>query len=173
MSKTPQQLSIELSFPSEFGFEKVAREAVAAFARRVGFEQERIEDLKTALGEACINAIEHGNKLAPGLRVGVNCVCDEDLLTVEVCDQGLQAYEGCEAAPAIETKILGLAPLRGMGLMMIAQLVDEAGFTPRPEGGNCFRLALRRPAPLSKGASTLQPPVPSALRVAPSAPRAE
>ncbi len=173
MSKTPQQFSIELSFPSEFGFEKVAREAVAAFARRVGFEQERIEDLKTALGEACINAIEHGNKLAPGLRVGVNCVCDEDLLTIEVCDHGVQPYQGCDDAPTIDTKLLGLAPLRGMGLLMITQLVDEASYTRRPEGGNCFRLALRRLTPPAKMPSTLQPPVSSALRGAPPAPRAE
>ena len=36
----------------------------------------------------------------------------------------------------------GLAPLRGMGLMMIAQLVDEAGFTESADGGNHFRLVL-------------------------------
>ncbi len=43
-------------------------------------------------------------------------------------------------------KLQGLAPLRGMGLMMIAQLVDEAGFIESQEGGNNFRLVLHRRA---------------------------
>ncbi len=120
-------LSMDLSFPSELGYEKVARDAVAAFARRLGFDRERIEDLKTALGEACINAIEHGNGRAPGLHVVVSCVCAGELLTIEVHDKGLKRYQ-----------------LRGMGLMMIGQLMDEAGFTESQDGGNHFRLALYR-----------------------------
>ena len=133
---------MELSFPSELGYEKVAREAVAAFARRLGCDRERVEDLKTALGEACINAIEHGNGRAPGLRVDVSCVGADDRLEIEVHDCGLKRYESSGAVPSIDLKMRGLAPLRGMGLMMIAQLVDEAGFTESADGGNHFRLVL-------------------------------
>lgn len=141
---SPLHPSIELSFPSEFGYEKVAREAVAAFARKLGFDRERIEDLKTALGEACINAIEHGNQRAPGLRVAVNCQCDEERLTVEIYDQGLKRYQGCAPPPSIDSKLIGKAPLRGMGLMLIEQLVDEAGFIDSSDGGNHFRFAVHR-----------------------------
>jgi serine/threonine-protein kinase RsbW len=133
---------MELSFPSELGYEKVAREAVAAFARRLGCDRERVEDLKTALGEACINAIEHGNGRAPGLRVDVSCVGADDRLEIEVHDRGLKRYESSGTVPSIDLKLRGLAPLRGMGLMMIAQLVDEAGFTESADGGNHFRLVL-------------------------------
>jgi serine/threonine-protein kinase RsbW len=133
---------MELSFPSELGYEKVAREAVAAFARRLGCDRERVEDLKTALGEACINAIEHGNGRAPGLRVDVSCIGADDHLEVEVRDRGLKRYESGGAVASIDLKLRGLAPLRGMGLMMIAQLVDEAGFTESADGGNHFRLVL-------------------------------
>src|SRR6266511_5443537 len=98
MSTTSQHISsppaMELSFPSELGYEKVAREAVAAFARRLGCDRERVEDLKTALGEACINAIEHGNGRTPGLHVDGSCFGSEDRLTVEVCDCGLKRYSG-------------------------------------------------------------------------------
>jgi len=137
-------LSMELSFPSELGYEKVARDAVAAFARRLGFDRERIEDLKTALGEACINAIEHGNGRAPGLHVEISCVCVGERLTIEVHDKGLNRYAGNTKEAGIDMKLQGLAPLRGMGLMMIAQLVDEAGFTESLDGGNHFRLSLSR-----------------------------
>ncbi len=133
---------MELSFPSELGFEKVARDAVAAFARRLGCDRERVEDLKTALGEACINAIEHGNGRTPGLHVDVSCFGSEDRLTVEVRDRGLKRYQGGDQVAGIDLKLRGLAPRRGMGLMMIEQLVDEAGFTESPDGGNHFRLVL-------------------------------
>jgi len=133
---------MELSFPSELGYEKVAREAVAAFARRLGCDRERVEDLKTALGEACINAIEHGNRHVPGLRVDVSCVGADDRLEIEVHDRGLKRYEAGGTVAGIDLKLRGMAPLRGMGLMMIAQLVDEAGFTESADGGNHFRLVL-------------------------------
>ena len=133
---------MELSFPSELGYEKVAREAVAAFARRLGCDRERVEDLKTALGEACINAIEHGNGRTPGLRVDVSCVGTADRLEIDVHDHGLKRYEAGGTVASIDLKLRGLAPLRGMGLMMIAQLVDEAGFTESVDGGNHFRLVV-------------------------------
>ena len=133
---------MELSFPSELGYEKVAREAVAAFARRLGCDRERVEDLKTALCEACINAIEHGNGRAPGLRVDVSCIGADDHLEIEVHDQGLKRYESSGTIASIDLKLSGLAPLRGMGLTMIAQLVDEAGFTESVDGRNHFRLVL-------------------------------
>lgn len=136
--------SIQLSFPSEFGFEKVAREAVAAFARRVGFDQSQIEDLKTALGEACINAIEHGNQQLSHLRVDVHCVCDGQRLVVEIYDRGLKPFEQNANPAEIEMKLNGLAPLRGMGLMMISQLVDESGFSHNPDGGNRFWFSMDR-----------------------------
>jgi serine/threonine-protein kinase RsbW len=142
MQTTLSRPSMELSIPSELGFEKVAREAVAAFARRLGCDRERVEDLKTALGEACINAIEHGNGRAPGLRVDVICFGGEDCLTIEVCDRGLQRFQGSGPVAGIDLKLQGLAPRRGMGLMMIEQLVDEAGFADSQEGGNRFRLVL-------------------------------
>ena len=138
------QLSLELSIPSEFGYEKIAREAVAAFARKLGFDRDRIEDLKTALGEACINAIEHGNQRGSNLRVDVCCVVQGDALLIEVQDQGVKRYQGCGPAPSIDIKVGGLAPLRGMGLMLIRELVDESGFVDEPGQGNRFRLTLNR-----------------------------
>lgn len=140
------QPSLELSIPSEFGYEKIAREAVAAFARKLGFDRDRIEDLKTALGEACINAIEHGNQRGSGLRVDVCCIVADDALTVEVQDQGIKRFEGCAAPASIDSKLVGKAPARGMGLMLIRGLVDEADFVEDQGRGNCFRLTLHRAA---------------------------
>lgn len=144
-SHTPA--TMELSLPSELGYELVARDAIAAFARRLGIGAERIEDLKTALSEACINAIEHGNSLRPGLRVQINCRVSEQQLVIEVIDQGLRTFTPQGGPLSIQEKIAGLGSLRGMGLMLISQLCDEAGFVAQSGSGNCFRLALYRAVP--------------------------
>lgn len=138
--------SMELSFPSELGYEVIARDAVAAFARRLGLAPDRIEDLKTALCEACINAIEHGNSLEPGLRVRILCQIEEEQLIVEVCDEGRKSFAPRAEPLSIVDKLAGLGSLRGMGLMLISELCDESGFVDRSGGGNCFRFAFRRRA---------------------------
>jgi serine/threonine-protein kinase RsbW len=63
--------AVEVKLPSRLGFEKVAMGTAASVAKLMGFPDDRIEDLKTALAEACINAIEHGNLLNDNLCVGV------------------------------------------------------------------------------------------------------
>lgn len=135
--------SIDLSIPSELGYEQVVREAVASFAHRLGFATERVEDLKTAVSEACLNAIEHGNAQTLDLRVDVRCVWDGSRLTVCVQDQGLRLYSG-HTMPGIEQRLPGDAPPRGLGLYLITQLVDAYGFEPSPDGGNVLYMCMRR-----------------------------
>jgi serine/threonine-protein kinase RsbW len=142
MNITRTQRMMELSFPSELGYEVVARDSVAAFARCIGLSRARIEDLKTALSEACINAIEHGNSLKPGLRVQVFCMVEPGKLVIEVCDHGIQCYMPGKEPLSIAEKLAGLGPLRGMGLMLISELSDEAGFVS-DSTGNRFRLVFR------------------------------
>lgn len=136
--------SLELLFPSEFGFEKVARAAIGAFALRLGFGSERVEDIKTALGEACVNAIEHGNQREPDLRVLVRCQCDDQRLRITVCDQGRKRYLPAPIPSDIESRLAGLCSRRGMGLMIISQLADESGYEAAPDGGNQFWFVVRR-----------------------------
>lgn len=131
MSASPcSQTSLELSLPSELGYEVIARDAVAAFARRLGIPAERVEDLKTVLCEVCINAMEHGNSLDPRLRVEIFCRVEHERLVVEVLDQGVSRYSAGPTPLSIGDKVAGRGSLRGMGMLLISQLCDEAGFVP-------------------------------------------
>lgn len=131
---------IEITFPGELGYEAIAREVVASFAQRVGLVPERIADMKTALGEAYINAVEHGNQLDPHLTIDIICTYDDHQLCIEVYDQGCKPFAPDATPLSIDEKLAGLGPLRGMGLMLMTQLADEASFLPAPDGGNCCRL---------------------------------
>jgi serine/threonine-protein kinase RsbW len=81
--------SVEVRIPSELGFEKVAMSTASSMAALMGFSRERIEDLKTAVAEACINAIEHGNQLDDSLSVHVILLTSNDELEVKVIDDGV------------------------------------------------------------------------------------
>jgi len=58
-----EPIMTELRLPTRLGFEKVAMNTAASVAQLMGFTEDRVEDLKTAVAEACINAIEHGNQM--------------------------------------------------------------------------------------------------------------
>ena len=79
---------VELHIPSIMGFEKIAMECSASVAKKMGFTEDRIEDLKTAVAEACLNAIEHGNKMDTNTKVGITLTVEESKLQVSVKDQG-------------------------------------------------------------------------------------
>ena len=63
--------TVELYVPSILGFEKVAMDSAASIAKMMKFPHERVEDLKTAVAEACLNAIEHGNKADASTKVSI------------------------------------------------------------------------------------------------------
>lgn len=134
--------AVEVTLPSELGFEKVAMSTAASMAQLMGFSKDRIEDLKTAVAEACINAIEHGNKQNEKLSVGVTLSASEDQLEIKVLDDGVGMTEQ-PAAPDIHKKMLGEEDPRGMGIFLIQALVDEAEWHQGPPGRSFVRLVIR------------------------------
>jgi serine/threonine-protein kinase RsbW len=134
--------SIELQLPTRLGFEKVAMNTAESVARMMGFADERIEDLKTAIAEACINAMEHGNKLDETLSVGVVLSMDADKLEVKVHDKG-SGPQAHTAAPDIDKKMHEEEGARGMGMFLIESLVDEVEWVSSPRSGSYARMVIR------------------------------
>ncbi|MBL8212925.1 MAG: ATP-binding protein [Bryobacterales bacterium] len=124
----------ELRLPSRLGFEKVAMDTAASVASLMGFTPDRVEDLKTAVAEACINAIEHGNQLNESLCVHVILVMDAESLEVKIHDQGAGVDQSEHAVPDIDRKMAGEEEPRGMGMFLIQALVDEVEYVQQPEG---------------------------------------
>jgi serine/threonine-protein kinase RsbW len=133
---------IELRLPSRLGFEKVAMSTASSVAKLMGFAPDRVEDLKTAVAEACINAMEHGNKLDESLIVGVILSMDETSLEVKVLDTGTGPPSGVHA-PDMDKKMHGEEASRGMGMFLIQSLVDEAEWVSSPPAGSYARLVIR------------------------------
>ena len=137
--------SIEISIPNKLGHERIAMACSASFAKIVGFRPERIEDLKTAVAEACINAMEHGNKNDPNARVVINMRYDDHIFSVSVMDQGKGMANSTESyeEPDIELKIQQLQTPRGLGIFLIKKLVDEVEFNQTTDEGHMVRMIFK------------------------------
>ena len=139
----PRATTVEVRLPSRLGYEKVAMSTAASVAKLMGFREERIDDLKTAIAEACINAIEHGNRLNEKLSVGVILSAGADALEIKVMDDG-KGMKTQPAKPDIDKKMHGEEDPRGMGMFLIQALVDEAEWVVGTNGkGSYVRLVIR------------------------------
>nr|MBA2533256.1 ATP-binding protein [Nocardioidaceae bacterium] len=87
----------------------------------------RLKRLETAVGEATMNAMEHGNQYRVEQPVMVRVLTEADLVRVQITDQGgSDAAEREAEVPDIEAKLAGLQRPRGWGLFLIKNMVDEA-----------------------------------------------
>jgi serine phosphatase RsbU (regulator of sigma subunit)/anti-sigma regulatory factor (Ser/Thr protein kinase) len=128
--------NVEVFLPSTLGYEKVARDAAEAIAREMGFSEDRIDDLKTAVAEACMNAIEHGNLEDRSTSVTVLLSAAADSLEIRVSDRGRQTIPNPLPPPGGEDKS------RGWGMFFIQSLMDEVEITELPEGGNVVKMTI-------------------------------
>ena len=138
------------SVPSEPGNERLAMETVAESAKGLGFSGENLERLKTAVAEATMNAMEHGNHYRPELPVELQVlVTDQDLL-VRITDRGSGPPPKEDAeAPDLLAKLEGVQTPRGWGLFLIKSMVDEMNITG-DEGHHMVELVVHLEAEGSK-----------------------
>ena len=136
-----EESCVELRIPSHPGYEKVAMATAAAVALDMGFAQERIDALGTALAEACLNAIEHGNRWDARLAVVVKFSIAATCLQVEVVDKG-EGLPATPQVPCLEDQVEGRAERRGWGLHLMENLVDEVRFRESPQGEHMTCLCL-------------------------------
>ena len=134
--------TFELHIPSVLGFEKVVVDFTASVGKILHLPAERIEDLKTAVAEACTNAIEHGNKMKPSARVSVSFTIEESKLQVAVQDEGMGI--GQVTPPSLDQTMAGKKERpRGWGIFLIKNLMDEVEFETRPGRWNVVRMIVR------------------------------
>jgi anti-sigma regulatory factor (Ser/Thr protein kinase) len=120
----------EFSVPSEPGNERLAMEVVAEAVRDLDICGEDLERLKTAVAEATMNAMEHGNKYRSEVPVELQVlVVDQDLM-VRITDSGSGPPPAKAGdVPDLEAKLEGMQTARGWGLFLIKSMVDEMSIT--------------------------------------------
>ncbi|HEX9423332.1 MAG TPA: ATP-binding protein [Pyrinomonadaceae bacterium] len=117
--------------------ELLAATTVEQVARRLNFTPEAINQIKTAVVEACINAAEHS--LSPDRKIYQRFLVERDKLVITISSRGI-------VPPNIQGHIEELQPRevyqnggvgeqrRGWGLKLIRTLMDEVEFERVDEG---------------------------------------
>ena len=118
------------TLPSEPGNEREAIERVARAVQTLNLPPRRLEQLKTAVAEATMNAMEHGNHYMPDKLVSIVVMASDTTLSVSVSDSGGTRELPTEPEqPDLEAKLAELQAPRGWGLFLIKHMVDDMHVT--------------------------------------------
>lgn len=142
---------VELEIPARAEFVALARLVVSALATSdTVLGDERVDDLKIAVSEACTNAIEAHSAIETQERVLVRCWADDRSVEVVVEDRGrgFDPGELSDHPPVTDPDRLKFE--RGLGIPLIRALVDEVEFTSTGSG-TAVRLVMRNLAPEAAG----------------------
>ena len=115
---------IEGRAPARPGSVGSLRRAVAALARRAGFDADRVDDIELAVSEVLTNAVMHAYADRPTVGdLELSARLDEAALHVDVRDQGA-GFRRRDDSPGL-----------GLGLALAAMLSDDVRIAPaRPHG---------------------------------------
>jgi anti-sigma regulatory factor (Ser/Thr protein kinase) len=116
---------IEFEIPSAPGNERLAMEKVAEIVQDVGLPTKRVDRLKTAVAEATMNAMEHGNKYDANKPTRLKVFKEKTAVRVTITDQGGGKPLQTKIMPDLEAKLAGEQSPRGWGLFLIKNMVDE------------------------------------------------
>jgi anti-sigma regulatory factor (Ser/Thr protein kinase) len=119
----------EFSSPSQVGNERLVMDKVAEAISPLNLPESVVERLKTAVSEAAMNAIEHGNEGRPDIPVFVEVSSLSDEIVVAITDQGGAEPDFATEEPDIHAKLAGHQKPRGWGLYLIESMVDDMRVT--------------------------------------------
>jgi serine/threonine-protein kinase RsbW len=138
-----------LNIPSDFKYLGAVDAAVQDLAREFAFSQDAINDVSTALIEACSNAIEHGNKFGRDKRVNVTLKMASEAFVATVVDQG----SGFDYDSALnDDSPPDMMSERGRGLLIMKAFTDGLSFS-FDGGGLTVKLVKAREASADAGAA--------------------
>lgn len=115
-----------MRLPMQPDMEIEAAKAATAMAEAMHMTPDKIDEVRMAVVEACINAIEHSNAADREVVVEVAVVGadDSERLCIKVHDGGIGFEPERVEAPLLERK-LKAERKRGWGLTIIRGLMDE------------------------------------------------
>ena len=117
------------TIPSAPGNERQAMEKVADLLRDL-LPEKQLERMKTAVAEATMNAMEHGNGYDPEKPVQLHVFHDATAVRITITDSGRGQSQAAAETPDLEAKLTGAQSPRGWGLFLIQNMVDKLHMYP-------------------------------------------
>ncbi|MFH0926604.1 MAG: anti-sigma B factor RsbW [bacterium] len=117
---------IELTIPCKSEYVGVVRLTVSGIASRMAFSYDDIEDVKVAVGEACINAIKHAypssvKKEIEDNKILIRCTISPSKIDIFVKDTGV----GFNYSQVNPNQKRDIPPKTGLGIFLMQSLMDS------------------------------------------------
>lgn len=126
---------VELALPMAPEMELEASKMATAIAESIRMSPDRIDEVRMAVVEACINALEHSHATDREVFVTFQVVgaMDPEKLRILVHDNGVGFSQEGREEPKMEAKLKAVRK-RGWGLKIIQGLMDEVEIRSGAEG---------------------------------------
>lgn len=117
---------VKLTLPMAPDMEVVASQAASSLATFIGMSPDRVDEVRLAVVECCINAFEHSRSedRKVDITFGLLGDAEPDTLEIQVHDDGVGFSPADVEDPKIEAKLRG-SRKRGWGLKIMQGLMDE------------------------------------------------
>lgn len=116
----------EITVPMGEDTEMIAAHTIEDIAKRHNFPAKAINQIKTAVVEACINATEHS--LSPDRKIHQKFAVDDDKIVITIANRGLRLAD--KAAKQVEPQ----EGRRGWGLKLMKGLMDDVRIEQSDDG---------------------------------------
>lgn len=131
----------EIVVPMGGDTEMIGAHALDEIARKNDIAAKTVNQIKTALVEACINAAEHS--LSPDRKIYQKFAITDDRITVTVANRGVRLADKTEQPRTNDER-------RGWGLKLIKGLMDEVSLDATDDGTRITMVKYLRPVNVGK-----------------------
>lgn len=132
---------VELTIPAGSAYVGIVRLALGSLARTVGFDEERVDDIRIAVSEACANAVLSNEDTGSTEGILVTWTEAPDRVEVSVSDRG---PGGTDDSATQDSQ--GFSSRLVMSVALLQEIADELGVEPRDGGGTTTKLTFLRSA---------------------------
>ena len=140
MSPTDRSARVDLNIPMIPDMELTVAQTAGAMGEFMKLDADKIEEIKMALIEACINAFEHSQ--SEDERVSITFDIGVDELIIQITDQG-KGFDVAKAREDLEARHESGQHRRGWGLTLMEEMMDEVE-VESSEQGTCITMVKRR-----------------------------
>lgn len=135
---------VDLTLPLVPDMEIEAGETATSMARAMRMSEDKIDEVRMAVVEACINALEHSRSRDQKVHLTFEAIAgkEPEKLRITVRDQGVGFDPDGIEEPSIEEKI-NAERKRGWGLKIIRGLMDEVEIESGADGTTLVMTKLR------------------------------
>ena len=131
---------IDLTIPMLPEMELAATKTAEGVAQFMGLSEDKLEEIKMALIEACINAFEHSQ--SKDEQISINFAIGDEDLTIQISDTGQGFDPNAARKEVVERRERGESK-RGWGLTIMSELMDHVNIQS-DENGTLITMVKRR-----------------------------